>query len=767
MKFATSPVLGAERIGLLAARFPAATLMALALVAIVAAFGMTKLRVDDALTDLFRSNSSEYRTYEQFSALFPTNELNIYVVARIDGPLSPAKLESLRDIHLDIGLLDGVSNVLSMFSVHRAAAAGPASEPVIPEELPEGKAFDRLTDLLSTSEQISGRFYARTTDTTSLVLLILYLEPDVIQQPGLASTVASLRSEMDALSEFYNTPLGLTGVPVMKAEIIKASRRDSRVFNIFGFVVGLLICGLFFRDWRWVLVSLLPTVLSVMCALGLIGFAGHRLNPIMNTIIPLVMIISIANALHLLFSIRRRCEIEGHIEDATTYAVKTVGPACLLSALTTAIAFASLSLAEAQLIRDFGLTAAAATALSFVLIMVSVPALSVLLLKSGNPRTTKTRLPSTADALDCYCRKLSRLVAARYRLLGFTGLVLLIVCSTLHLQLDARYRISDNVPQGVEATELSRLLDKHFGGLNAVHILVRHSEKTQTEGGERISAARDAHEVLNQMPGMNNVRSAADLPSAANKASPMSSIDDLSSELPQPLVRQFISADRQALLVTGNTNDVEAREVDRLRLTLDENLDSLRDRHPEFDFSVTGVATTTAQRALATITTLNQALILAIAVVLIVLVIFYRSFGVAFFSLIANLFAITATGACLYIFDIGLKYVSVVGLTVAFGLAVDDTVHFLSRYWLERSRGSTVEDAVRIAIERIGPVLILTTVIVVCGISATLTSSVPPTFTFGLMCMATLGFALIGDIIVLPSTILLFRGNRKQETMSQ
>ena len=90
-------------------------------------------------------------------------------------------------------------------------------------------------------------------------------------------------------------------------------------------------------------------------------------------------------------------------------------------------------------------------------------------------------------------------------------------------------------------------------------------------------------------------------------------------------------------------------------------------------------------------------------------------------------------------------------------MAVDDTIHFLNRYWLERNRGLATLPAVRVAIERVGSILVLTTGVIVCGLATTLTSNVPPTRTFGALRMATLVFALIGDVIILPAAILMFR----------
>ena len=101
-----------------------------------------------------RSNTHEYRDYERLQKLFPTDELDVFVIAEFDTPLTPESLEQLRDIHLDLGLADGVSNVVSMFSVHQRDPADGSSVPVIAEELPSGAEFQKLTELIRSDARL-------------------------------------------------------------------------------------------------------------------------------------------------------------------------------------------------------------------------------------------------------------------------------------------------------------------------------------------------------------------------------------------------------------------------------------------------------------------------------------------------------------------------------------------------------------------------------------------------------------------------------------
>ncbi|MEM7425402.1 MAG: efflux RND transporter permease subunit [Pseudomonadota bacterium] len=757
MKSTSSLALGAERVGLLVLKGPRAFLAGVAILLAIAVAGAVQINTDDALTDLLRSDTREYRAYELYRKLFPTEELDTYVVVEFPTPLTPERLEALREFHFDIGLADGVSDVLSMFSVHGRPSGGEDLTPVIDEELPEGAAFQDLLKILKTDTRFSGRFYAEPSDGQGLAVYITALDQQAASSQGEEALIAALHTEASGIAERLGLKIGMTGSPVMKAEILGAAKRDSKIFNIVGFALGVFLCFLFFQRWQYVVILQIPTLLSVACALGLIGWLGIPLNPLMNTIIPLVMVISFANALHLVFAIRRQIKRKDTVHEAIEYAVIRVGPACILSALTTAIAFASLALTDSHLIKVFGLVAAAATSISLVLVTTCVPALCAIILTKPSKVKARIKLPQVADRLDVFCSNLSAALAQNYRVVSATALAFVIIWTTAYVQLQPRYRISDITPVRGLASEFSPILDQNFGGLNVLHVMIRAKHKITDRPDEVESIMHAVETVLRSDPRLANVRSYTEIVDNLRTKDETRSLAQLLDELPPNLANRYVSADRTATVISANARDLEAYHMNRLRKYLKKRFRILRRQYADYDIQITGLAPLSAKRAINTINALNQALLSAVIIVLVLMGVLFRSLQVAILSFCANLFAVVATGFCLFLFDIGLQYVSVVALTVAFGLAVDDTVHFLNRYWMERNEGASPVKAVRSAVERVGPVLVLTTVVIVAGLAATLTSDVPPTRTFGAIAMATLVFALIGDVIVLPGAILTYQ----------
>ncbi len=162
---------------------------------------------------------------------------------------------------------------------------------------------------------------------------------------------------------------------------------------------------------------------------------------------------------------------------------------------------------------------------------------------------------------------------------------------------------------------------------------------------------------------------------------------------------------------------------------------------------------------------LNRGLLMAIAIVIVLIGIAFRSVLVMAMSLLPNLFPIVGAGSIIYLSGGGLAYASVIALTVGFGLAVDDTIHFLARLERERNKLGHWASAVMATLSHIGPVLILTTIVLVAGLAITMFSDLPSMRLFGKLTMIVLGGALVGDIVILPALIMavnrVFSRNRR------
>src|SRR5450432_1021744 len=369
---------GLERIGLVAVQAPILSCIILVSLIVGAIFGIDRIKIDDSLSQLFRSNSKEYRQYEAETKRFPAVEFDVLVVVEGKTLLERQNLEKLRDLVTDLQLVDGTRGLISLFSARQAPAPGKLPAALFPSELPEGAAYDKFIETVKTNEIIRGKLLS---EDGTLALIVLSLEPDVVASNKLTKTVGDIRKLMaeDLAGSGLNAEL--SGVPVMQLEIRNAVKRDGLTYNILGIVAGCIIAIIFFRKISFMIVAAFPPIIAIVLALGGLGWANFNLNMFLNVMTPLIMVISFSDSMQLTFAARDRMMAGEDKRDAFRNAILVVGPACVLTHATAGLSFVALLFSNSDLIRTFAEAGIIATVLALITVLTLLPLLGVLLIR--------------------------------------------------------------------------------------------------------------------------------------------------------------------------------------------------------------------------------------------------------------------------------------------------------------------------------------------------------------------------------------------------
>src|SRR5437868_9922834 len=220
---------GLERLGLIAVQAPILSCIVLVALIIGAIFGIDRIKIDDSLSQLFRSNSREYKQYEAVTKRFPATEFDVLVVVEGKTLLSRDNLEKVRDMVTDLQLVEGVRGLVSLFSARQAPEAGKLPAALFPSDLPEGAAYDKFIETVKTNEIIRGKLLS---EDGTLALIVLSLDPQVVASSKLTKTVGDIRALMKEDLGDTGLSVQLSGVPVMQLEIRNAVERDGLTYNI-------------------------------------------------------------------------------------------------------------------------------------------------------------------------------------------------------------------------------------------------------------------------------------------------------------------------------------------------------------------------------------------------------------------------------------------------------------------------------------------------------------------------------------------------------
>ncbi len=768
---------GLDRLGLFALEAPYFAAFLIAILTALAVFGVSKLRVDDSLSELFRTDTAEFRQYEEIDRRFPSSEYDVLVVVEGKGLLTREKLEAFRNAVIELQLTDGVGGLVSMLSARGVPDASGYAPPVVPDQLPEDPAaYDAVIKALAQNDIVKGKFLS---DDGELALIVIALDRKAVEAQTARTVISGIKETVDRELAGSGLAAKLTGAPVMQLEIRNAVERDRLVYNGLGFAVGFVVAYLFFRRLSLTLIAVLGPTIAILWTLGVLGGLDFRLNLFINVITPLILVSGFSDSMHLVFAIRRDILAGVDRIEAARNAVREVAPACLLTAMNQAISIVSFAFAESALIRTFGLAALIAVGISYTAVAVVVPTLAAIFVRREPAAAVDPheREEGGVGVLQRISDRVIGFVGARPVPFVAFGLLAVIFTGHAFVSLQPAYRLADQVPDKEQALAATGSLDKKLTGANPVHVMIEWKGANAKAGADATSNAQpitlydvgtlavigEAHQILEKQAGLGNVWSLESLRrwlADAGDAS-IETIQKYVKILPEHLVRRFITADETAVLVTARLPDVDASRILPVVEQIDRALDPIRQRHPGYEISVTGLPAIAARNSATLIHELTWGLVGDIFLVFIFLGIALRSLLVGVASILPSLFPIFTTGALLYYSGQGLQFASIVAITVAFSLAIDSTIHFLNRFRLEEERAGAGPESAKIALghtaHHIGPAVMLTTIVLALGLGVTMLSDLPSLRLFGELASACLFASLFAQLVILPATVALYR----------
>jgi uncharacterized protein len=316
------------------------------------------------------------------------------------------------------------------------------------------------------------------------------------------------------------------------------------------------------------------------------------------------------------------------------------------------------------------------------------------------------------------------------------------------------------VPDKEHAVEASQRLDAKLTGANPIDVLIEFPEGVSLYAPETLATIADVHTAVENQAGVGNVWSLDTLRRWLAEKAGITDVETLMEYvnlLPAHLVRRFLSADQDAVIVSGRIPDIDASALLPVVNRLNQTLEDVRAKHPGYKIAVTGLAVIAARNSASMIEKLNRGLTVEIVFVSAFIGLAFRSLVVMFAAILPGIFPVLVSGNVLWALGNGLQFASVVALTVSFGLGLSATIHFLNRMRLEEKPGEDPAIGVERATVLVGPALILTSAVLACGLAVTVLSNLPSLRLFGWVSALAIVAALVADLLILRPTIVFLR----------
>lgn len=681
---------------------------------------------------------------------FSLTDADVVLVVESDDFFTSTGAAALRDMVQALESLPYVESVLWMDRVPVLNIFG-LREPLFPQARASERQFAAARDKALEHPLVGGQMLSP--DGRTLLLMIrlrwIRLESDADCTDGLKTAAA----EAAARHPGATFRILATGRVPMYLAFMISQRENQKKYQLIGYSMTGLMALVLFRGLSAVLIVALAPSLGVFWSLGMLRYFGVENNPFNDVVLPVLLsLVALTDGVHLMVE-TRKLRAEGLSERAAARGgISRVGLACALTSITTAVGFASLGWARHEVVREFGWSCVLGVLLCFLAVITTIPlACSTRLgrqVHSGMERGWIERHLSRVGGLIALVLRRARLMSAAALLT--TGTLVLVA-----LQLRPDERRTSALPAGSEAVAAMEHMDRAFGGLETGSVRMHWSDRLEANAGEVLDVLREVQAVLHREPLIGSPLSIADLLDALPGEGASAQRMSLLELLPPPLKRAFYTPERREASVLFRARDLGIATYGPVFERIEAELARIAAGHPEFTFELTGSAVGRWRNLYQIVVDLRNSLGSASLVIFAILMIAYQSVRLGLIAVIPNVFPLAATGAFLVLTGQSLEIVSVCAFTVCLGIAVDDTIHFLTRYQEEQAHGSHVE-AIQRAFTGTGTALIMTTIVLIAGFMTVLSSDLRDQRIFAAMGSLTIGTALFGDLIFLPALLACF-----------
>lgn len=576
----------------------------------------------------------------------------------------------------------------------------------------------------------------------------------------LTTVVGELDDKLAAWSrELPSAPtLTLSGLPQVRVDIIQNLQNEQLRFLPLTALFIIAMLAWMFRSVSGVLLPLGSIALALIWTTAMLVVVGQPIN-IINSVLPtLLMIIGLSDGIHLLSRAAEEAASGASREDIVRSTVRRIGLACFLTSATTAIGFVSLLMSSAAILRDFGVHTAAGVMLAYLATILFIPALLTWM-----PAPRRVGLHQDRPGLiERLMAKNARLVLARPLPLLAAGLLVGAAAVTAALtwgRIDTR--LLEVYPDDHDtAVPLQRSVEAHDPGMilktGSVYDLLQVFRAAFLDDPSLRDTPFETRQQIEAVLRLYRQDAASD-------------------------VNRLLDADNRHALVTIRLDDLGiergkatvahiAREAERL--FGEGAADGITEARPPANGDVAVRVRLAGDIYLASagltnfIWDLLGSLSMAAIIIFAVMTVLFRSLRLGLVSIPPNVLPLVLTWGYMSLRGIELNTTTVVIFSVSLGLAVDDTIHFLTRYQEERNEGYDVRTAIERTFLGAGRAIIITSVVLVGGLAILLNTNFNPTSHFAELTTCTVVGALIGDLFVLPACLLLFDGReRKGQTV--
>jgi len=725
--------------------------------------GAFSLRVDlnQRPDELMFKDDPEYPRLQAFFEEFGYDEV-VAAAYSADNVLEAGNLRRIRKITEDLGQLKGITRVVSIgnaedvFVEEGSLTVGPLVR-ALPENAEQQEALKQRIE----ANPLYGGLLVSQDNGIALFDITLDAKLEVEERDAVLARVDAIFSE-----EGNGNPHYMAGSPIGRAELFRCMRRDFSTLLPMGMLLLILAMYLIFRNYLCILLPFVAISLSVVWTVGVMYLAGTELN-FFSVLIPTILfIVGTSDCVHILSQYQDCRETCSTKSEAVRRTIGLMLLPCALTTLTTQIGFLSLAACRIEALRLFGVFSAVGMGFAFLLSITLLPiGLSV-----GDTRPLSLRKPPS-EAFLGILGPMHRFNVTGKRLILPCFLALFLAAGYGALRLRLETDPAKFFGKKMRVVTDTLFIEQKLGGFIPFFVVIEGHERDRIKDPRLLEKVDRLGAFIRQQEGADKVVSGADLikymnfrlqdndPSAYRIPGDRKAVAELllmaSISDESGLIARFFDDDysKACLAIRFRHHDFDSYK--RLMDAILPYLESEFGTVPHVTTYVTGTNMMLANTLMPFLQGLKQGLVLAGAAIFTLMIVLFRSLRVGFISMLANVVPIAVTFGFMGLLGISLNFATAPLAAIALGIAIDDTIHFLTRFKREFSLDHDYEGAISRTMVSVGKPILITSVILTAGFFIFLLSNFQYTRNMGMLISLTVVSAIIGDLILLPVLLLI------------
>lgn len=587
-----------------------------------------------------------------------------------------------------------------------------------------------------------------------------------------------LTDELSAIlndySKKHDIEMHISGMPYIREITTQTMVKEIVGFTALSILVAGLILYLFFRSWRPLVSVVTIVILSVIYMFGIMALLGFEVTILTGVLPPLLIIIGVENSIFMLNKYHREYDVCHDRMQALKNVIVRIGPANFLTNTTTAVSFASFIITRNMLLVPFGILASICIMLTYVMTMVLLPTFFSYQKRPEGKLVNYMNNQSINYIMD----KVSAFVLSRKRYIYAVVVVLLVICTFGAMRMSTSGRVVDDISKKDKLYKDIMYFEENVGGVMPFEISIDTRKPKGIMNAGFIRKVQQMEDTLAMYPEFSEPLSIAEVVKFARQGFYNGNRDQFKvptnneftfimkympetkdGKLPK-IVTQYVDSTMQSTRISVQMANITTPKIDSISRSLKPKIDRIFP-DDKYDVVMTGSAMVTLQGTNYLIVNLAHSLLLAFVVIAILMMITFHKFKMVVISLIPNLIPLLFTAGLMGYSGVPLKMSTILVFSIALGISVDNTIHYLARYRLQmKINNNDIRKSVMAAITETGPSMIYSATILICGFLIFSFSSFGGTKIVGLLVPFTLLIALITNILVLPALVLTI--NRKK-----